>query len=79
MIIANVSEEEKNAPPFRTETVYFPALIRSASISFSGGYGPSPSIPFSDCRNMSRFGSIKLTQRDGIPMPRFTFIPYFIS
>ncbi len=52
-IIANDSAEEKKAAPGRTVTVSFPALMRSASSSPSTGYGPTPRIPFSDCRTTS--------------------------
>ena len=38
--MANDSELEKNAPPDKRVTVSLPALIRSASTSFSSGYGP---------------------------------------
>lgn len=39
-IIANDSALEKNAPPGNRVTVSLPAFIKSASTSFSSGYGP---------------------------------------
>src|SRR6059058_1078454 len=50
----------------------FPALIRSASTSESAGNGPSPRIPFSDCRITSIPGGMLLATSVGIPMPRLT-------
>src|SRR5207253_229272 len=47
-ICPNESALEKNAEPGIVVMVCFPALIRSASTSFSLGNGPMPSNPFSD-------------------------------
>jgi len=59
--------------------VSFPALIKSASYSPSFGYGPTPMIPFSDYKTISislfKYDGIKV----GIPIPKFTYIPWLIS
>ena len=54
--IANDSALLKYALPGSSDTVSLPALMRSASTSASGGYGPTPSIPFSECRVMLHAG-----------------------
>jgi len=56
-----------------------PALIRSASISDSFGKGPKPNIPFSLYSVTLTPGARKLGHRVGIPMPKLTYIPSFIS
>ena len=48
-IMPKLSAEEKKLEPGSVVTVCLPALIRSASTSFSLGKGPMPSRPFSDC------------------------------
>jgi hypothetical protein len=48
-IIANESADEKNELVGSAVMVCLPALIRSASTSFSLGNGPMPSMPFSLC------------------------------
>jgi hypothetical protein len=62
-----------------TETVYLPALMRSASRSASNGNGPRPRIPFSDCKVMFTPGAKKFEQRVGIPIPKFTYMPSLSS
>src|SRR5215472_10225671 len=49
--------------------------MRSASISASVGYGPSPRIPFSDWRITSMPGGMWLATSVGMPMPRLTVYP----
>ena len=46
-IMPKLSAEEKKLEPGSVVTVCLPALIRSASTSFSLGNGPMPSRPFS--------------------------------
>ncbi len=50
-IMRKLSAEEKKLEPGNVVTVCLPALMRSASTSFSIGKGPMPSRPFSDCSN----------------------------
>jgi hypothetical protein len=52
-----------------------PALIKSASTSFSLGNGPMPSSPFSDCSTMCVPAWMKLATSVGMPIPRLTYIP----
>jgi len=58
--------------PGNSVTISFPALTRSGSISDSSGYGPTPSIPFSECSVMSMPGGTWLATIVGMPMPRLT-------
>ena len=55
-IIANESALEKYAVPLISVTVSLPAFTRSGSISTSVGYGPIPSMPFSDWKMTSTPG-----------------------
>ena len=48
-IIANESEEPKNAAPGAAVMVSLPALIISGSSCSRVGYGPTPRMPFSEC------------------------------
>ena len=48
-IMPKLSADEKKLEPGSVVTVCLPALMRSASTSFSLGNGPMPSRPFSDC------------------------------
>ena len=47
-IMPKESALEKYEVPGSSVTVSLPALMRSASSSPSQGYGPTPSMPFSD-------------------------------
>ena len=70
--IANESALLKYDVPGSSVTVSLPALIRSASTSASRGYGPTPSMPFSECSVISTPGGTQLATSVGMPMPRFT-------
>ena len=70
--MANDSAEEKYDVPAISVTVSFPALIRSGSSVPATGYGPTPSIPFSDCSTTSTPGGTWFAIKVGIPIPRFT-------
>mmetsp|Transcript_24335 Transcript_24335/g.75388 ORF Transcript_24335/g.75388 Transcript_24335/m.75388 type:complete len:257 (+) Transcript_24335:443-1213(+) len=78
-IIANDWSDEKMDDDGRYDTVCLPALMRSASTSFSSGNGPMPSRPFSDCSSMCIPGGRKLDASVGMPMPRFTYMPSWNS
>lgn len=68
--MAKLSSLLKNEAPGRTVTVSLPAFIKSASISDSAGNGPSPKIPFSDCKvTLIPFG-MKLLASIGMPIPK---------
>src|SRR5690606_9008500 len=57
-LIPKLVAESKNAVPGRVVTVSLPALIRSGSTASSVGYGPTPRMPFSDCRTrVAPFGT----------------------
>ena len=71
-IIPKLVDEPKKLAPGRTVTVSLPALIRSASSSASVGYGPTPRMPFSECRTTSRPAGMCPGTSVGIPMPRLT-------
>jgi len=53
MLTANESALLKYEVPGCSVTVSLPALIKSGSTSDSSGYGPTPSIPFSECSVIS--------------------------
>jgi|LauGreDrversion4_2_1035121.scaffolds.fasta_scaffold273984_2 hypothetical protein len=78
-MILKDSDDRKKAAPGTTVTGYFPALIRSGSSSSLVGYYPIPRNPFSLSKVMSISGFKKFAQRVGIPTPRFTYIPFWIS
>ena len=71
-IMAKESALEKYEVPGISVTVSLPALMRSASTSFSRGYGPTPNMPFSLCRTTSMPGGTWLATSVGMPMPRLT-------
>jgi len=74
-MIPNEDDEQKNAAPGKVVTVSLPALIRSASRSSRRGYGPTPRIPFSECRTTVMSAGMWLGIRVGNPTPRFTYCP----
>ena len=62
--IANESALLKYDVPGSSVTVSLPALIRSGSISASlAGYGPTPSMPFSECSVISMPGGMQLADQ----------------
>jgi hypothetical protein len=75
LIMAKLWEELKKLAPGRVDTVYLPALMRSASTIYSLGKGPRPRIPFSLCRVILTPGAKKFEQRVGMPIPKFTYMP----
>src|SRR5271169_6048156 len=74
-MIPNEDDEEKNAAPGNVVTVSLPALIRSASRSSRRGYGPTPRIPFSECKTTVMSAGMWLGIRVGNPTPRLTYCP----
>ena len=75
LIIAKLSSLEKKAAPGSAVTVCFPALIRSGSTSSLVGNGPSPRIPFSDCKCTVMPAGMKFDAIMGMPMPRLAYTP----
>lgn len=80
LIMAKLWDELKNEAPVTVVTVYLPAFIKSASTSSSvGALFPSPRIPFSDW-NITFIPSGRYREQNvGNPIPKFTYIPSFIS
>src|ERR1700743_75312 len=68
-------DDPKYAAPGNAVTVSLPALIRSASRSSRLGYGPTPRMPFSECRTTVTPSGMWFGIRVGIPMPRLTYWP----
>ena len=58
--------------PGSSVTVSFPALMRSGSSSPSKGYGPTPSMPFSECSTTGIPSGTQSAIIVGMPMPRLT-------
>lgn len=79
LIIPKDSLLEKIDDPGIIVIVSLPALIRSGS-SYPGlGYPPTPIIPFSDYNSIMTSLGRNEGRSVGIPMPRLTYIPFFIS
>ena len=71
-IMPKLVEESKKDAPGSTVTVSLPALISLALSSPAQGYGPTPSMPFSECSTMVLSAGRKFGMRVGRPMPRLT-------
>src|ERR1700741_3140239 len=74
-MIPNEDDEQKNAAPGNVVTVSLPALIRSASRFSRRGYGPTPRMPFSECKTTVMPAGMWLGIRVGNPTPRLTYCP----
>ena len=60
-------------------TVSFQALIKSGDSQPGFGQGPMPRRPFSVCKSILTSEGRNFGMSVGIPPPRFTYIPGFIS
>ena len=54
----------------------FPAFIKSAFTWEAFGYGPTPNMPFYDCRLIWTPYASTEGNRVGMPIPKFIFIPF---